>query len=119
MSAVLVGCLDRSGSVAVADESKQVSAIEKLGGTATVDAEGSITMVKLSRAQVADNDLRQLKGLSNLRALWLTGTPITDKGLKYLNGLENLRELSLVSTDVTDKGIEKLQKALPNCKIHH
>ena len=33
--------------------------------------------------------------------------------------LANLEELWLGKTQVTEEGLEKLQQALPNCKIEH
>ena len=44
---------------------------------------------------------------------------ITDAGLEHLKGLTKLRSLRLSGTKVTHEGVNKLQQALPNCKIAH
>jgi hypothetical protein len=50
----------------------------------------------------------------------ITAVPcINDDGLEYLKGLKNLRVLLIRWTKVTDAGVEKLQQALPNCRIAH
>jgi len=44
---------------------------------------------------------------------------VTDAGLENLKGLTRLQSLYLWGTEVTDAGMQGLQKALPNCSIHH
>jgi hypothetical protein len=68
---------------------------------------------------ITDADLEHLKGLGQLRKLYLGGPGITDHGLEHLKGLNQLQELQLICTAVTDRGTEELQKALPKCKIIH
>ena len=41
----------------------------------------------------------------------------TDAGIQHLKSLTNLKELCVTKTQVTDDGVEKLQQALPNCKV--
>jgi len=69
--------------------------------------------LNLYRTQVSDTGLKKLAGLKDLG-----GTQVTDAGLKELAGLKSLRELNLGFTKVTPAGWNKLQKALPSCKIH-
>ena len=46
------------------------------------------------------------------------GTQITDAGLVQLKGLTKLQSLDLSGCEnITDTGIAELQKALPNCEI--
>jgi hypothetical protein len=45
------------------------------------------------------------------------GTEVTDAVLEHLKGLSQLRWLFLDGTQVTDAGVKKLQQALPNCNI--
>ena len=66
-----------------------------------------------------DNGLEHLKQLTKLEVLSLKDTQITDAGLIHLEELSNLERLDFEGTQVTDEGVEKLQKALPNCTIHH
>jgi hypothetical protein len=49
----------------------------------------------------------------------LSGTDVTDAGLKELANLQNLTRLSLCDTKTSDAAVEKLQKALPKCRISH
>jgi hypothetical protein len=63
--------------------------------------------------------LEHLSGLSQLRKLNLYDSGMTDAGLKYLAGLAQVRDLNLQRNQVTLAGIRKLQKALPDCVIHH
>ena len=65
----------------------------------------------------ASAGLEHLKGLTKLGYLNLWSTKVTDAGLVHLEGLTNLKGLNLRKTQVTDAGVEKLQQALPKCKI--
>ena len=60
-----------------------------------------------------------LKGLTNLRELYLGGerSTITDAGIGHLMGLAKLTRLWLNGTQVTDAGVVALQQALPECEI--
>jgi hypothetical protein len=71
----------------------------------------------LEGTQVTDAGLRHLHGLSGLRYLNLCETRVTDAGLAHLNGLAQLKELQLADTNVTTEGVNRLQRALPKCKI--
>lgn len=53
-----------------------------------------------------------------LEFLNLVGTQITDEGIKNLKGLKNLRKLYLWQTDVSEKGIQYLKNSLPKLEIH-
>ena len=52
-----------------------------------------------------------------MQTLLLQGTKVTDAGLGHLKGLTNLRTLYLFLTQITDAGIADLKKSLPNCEI--
>ena len=78
-----------------------------------------LKVLYLNDTQITDAGLAHLAGLKQLEALILDFTQITDAGLGYLAGLTQLQRLELVGTKVTDEGVEKLQQALPNCKIDH
>ena len=71
----------------------------------------------LNNTQVTDAGLVHLGGLTQLVELDLAATQITDAGLFRLGGLSRLRSLTLGKTQVTDAGVQRLQKALPKCKI--
>ena len=73
----------------------------------------------LSFTQVTDAGLEHLKGFTQLQQLNLAGTKVTDAGLEHLRGLTQLQYLFVNSTQVTGTGVNKLQQALPKCKISH
>ncbi len=53
------------------------------------------------------------------RWLWKCfGNSPVDSGLEHLEKLTSLEWLHLNDTQVTDAGIEKLQRALPKCRIY-
>ncbi len=66
----------------------------------------------------ADIGPENVKGLRQLRELWLTGRKVTDVRLKHLAGLTQLQTLSLGGTQVTDAGLKYL-KALTQLRTLH
>jgi hypothetical protein len=77
----------------------------------------NVVHVDLDNSGATDAELKHLKGLDQLRWLYLKNTQVTNAGLEYLKGLGKLQWLYLKNTQVTDSGIKNLQKALPNCDI--
>ena len=67
-------------------------------------------------AAIADR-MRAINDIDRLKAIDLYGTPISDAYLPALYGLDKVQCIDLRDTRVTDEGVEKLQQALPNCKI--
>ena len=110
--------------------------IKQLGGRVTLNANGHVNYVDLSGTRVTGAQLanlkRQLKGMTELRAidlsrtvmrestlnhladlenlqcLDLSGSQVTDRGLGHLTGLKHLRFLSLTSTNCNTKGVQKI-----------
>jgi hypothetical protein len=74
--------------------------------------------LRLCNANVTDAGIEHLKGLNQLIGLNLWGTKVTDAGLENLKRLNRLQHLDLRYTKVTDAGVNKIQQALPNCKIY-
>jgi Leucine-rich repeat (LRR) protein len=66
---------------------------------------------------VTDAELKLVAGLKNLQVLDLSNTAVTDLGLKKLAGMKGLRWLNVSTAGVTAAGLAALQKELPNCKI--
>jgi WD40 repeat protein len=56
-----------------------------------------------------DNDLAELKNLTELRFLGLRASAVTDPGLAYLKPFTKLRGLTLMSTAVGDTGLAHLK----------
>jgi hypothetical protein len=81
-----------------------------------------IEVLDLTGTEIGDDAMPKFETTRNLKSLSLAGTKITDAGLRHLKGLTQLRELWLGSDDrpekVTAEGIKRLQQALPNCKIN-
>ena len=72
----------------------------------------------LHRTQVTDTGLAHLKRLRELQTLDLGETQITDAGLAHLKGLKELQILGLRGCEqVTKEGLTDLRKALPNATI--
>lgn len=78
----------------------------------------SLKWLELANTQVSDSALAHLSGLTELEIVHLGGTQITDAGLPQLAHLRRLKLLKLNSTKVTPAGIQRLQQALPNCRIN-
>ncbi len=74
--------------------------------------------LNLDDTNVDDDSLQHIEGLRRLRSLSLNETRVTDAGLAHLEALTELRELYLCEAHVTDKAVERLQRALPACKIN-
>ncbi|MCA9211680.1 MAG: discoidin domain-containing protein [Planctomycetales bacterium] len=103
-------------SLAVADESAAIAAIEGVGGTVRViaqDSDAKEAAFHLSGKDVTDDGLAGLKEVSNLVWLNLRGTKITDTGLEHLSGIASLTHLHLELTGITDAGLTHL-KGLEN-----
>jgi hypothetical protein len=113
-----------SGRAAEVDfeQAKAVAEIRRLHGRVTVDEKSPdkpVIGVSLASPMVTDVALEHLQCLTQLQSLKLAHTHVTDVGLAHLKGLTKLLELYLTGTQVTDAGVEKLQQALPRCRIKH
>jgi hypothetical protein len=78
-----------------------------------------LRVLSLYQTTIRNSDLEHLKGLNQLQNLSLGATKVTDDGLEHLIGLSQLQKLNLTKTKVTDTGVDKLQRALPQCKIDY
>lgn len=78
----------------------------------------NLQRLDLDDTSITDGALIHLKGLPVLQWLWLNNTRITNAGLKHLAGLRSLEYIELEGTQVTPGGVQKLQQALPQCKIY-
>ena len=71
----------------------------------------------LADTRITDAGLVHVSRLTQLYSLDLENTQISDTGLAHLTGLSQLLVLQLLNTRTTGAAVEKLQQALPNCKI--
>ncbi len=108
-------------------ELRTVIAINHFGGTVDshfppADArQWYIIRIHLAGTRLTDADLLRILDPADphnkVNTLDLAGTTVTDVGLAHLKRFVTLRTLNLTATSVTDAGVDKLQNALPNCKI--
>ena len=77
----------------------------------------NLRVLHLEKTTTTDAMLAQLKALKNLTYLNLYGTQVTDAGLPQLNPLTNLASLYVFETKVTDAGIAALKQALPKVRV--
>jgi len=105
-------------------EQMVIQKIQNWGGSVETE-NGRIISIKLSGRAVTDEEVRQLRNLTQLRRLSLDGSAVTDHGLASLRGTPkephsvNLEFLSIRDTAVTDDAIKYFRKMLPECEILH
>jgi Leucine-rich repeat (LRR) protein len=89
-----------------------------LDGTAISNIEPLRGLSNLESLELGDtpvSDLSPLRELRNLKSLSIYGTRVTD--LVPLEGLTSLGELRVEKSAFSQPQLNKLQQALPNCKI--
>ena len=93
------------------ESSDPVTALKQMGAQLTLDDQGEVVGVGLSfNSKIDDSRLALLKGLTNLKTLWLVDTRISDAGLLHLEGLVKLEQLNLASTRIRDAGLVHLKR---------
>jgi hypothetical protein len=71
----------------------------------------SVIWLDFSGIEITDAELEHLlKGLNQLKFMYLSGTNVTDSGLKFLNRLSQLNGLDLANTKITDAGLEDIKE---------
>jgi hypothetical protein len=134
--------LAASAGWAADDEKVAETKVKELGGRVQRDcgAPGQpVVDVNLAGTKVADDDLKHVPHMKELKHLNLSGTGVTDAGLKHVAGLTKLeflvlpvritdaglvhlkkltglKDLSLLNSQVTDKGLASL-KHLANVEV--
>lgn len=80
----------------------------------------SLRRLDLANCDITGAGLRHLSGLTGLQNLNLTLTPVADDGLQHLSGMTELRSLGLASTQCTGTGFEHLTalKKLESVNFH-
>jgi hypothetical protein len=64
-----------------------------------------------------DDAMVGVRQLTQLQSLQLWDAQISDAGLEHLHSLQNLTTLSVRQAGVTQAGLDRLQQALPKCRI--
>ena len=72
----------------------------------------------LTGGWVTDDSIHRLNGMTTLQSLQLEGPNITDAGILKLKHLTTLEFLDVRRTKVTDTGIAELMKRLPALKVN-
>lgn len=70
----------------------------------------NLRVLVIDKSHITDEGLRRLSGLANLEVLELDHAPIHGDGLKYLAPLNNLKLISLRGTPLEDRGLPHLAK---------
>jgi hypothetical protein len=94
------------------EQERAIARIEKLGGKVEVDDTSPgkpVIRVDLHGTKATDDDLKQLKALTQLQKLNLGWTEVGDAGLEQLKGLTKLQRLVFDNTKVTDAGVKHLK----------
>jgi hypothetical protein len=68
-------------------------------------------------SRISDAGVAHLKGMTNLRRLFIYGGSISNKSIETLKGLSKLEAITFKDTAVTDGGILELRETLPKAKI--
>jgi hypothetical protein len=110
--ALLAGC-----SAPPPEHTAAISRMQGLGGK-VLFADGGFR-VNLSNSRVADDDLKELRNIQNLKGLDLTNTRITDQGLKQIEALKSVTSLTLTGTPTTRDAREALRKARPDMTVRN
>lgn len=82
-----------------------------------IDLFCDVRHVYLQTSNVTEADLPMLVNLRKMNLLAIWGHQISD--LSPLESMSELEYLNVMSKNVSDQQVERLQRALPNCMIHH
>jgi hypothetical protein len=76
-----------------------------------------LVRLELQYTGIGDAGLQFIKELPALRYLNLSGTPVTEKGISDLKGLRNLKKIYLYLTQVNRTNWIALQQAFPETQL--
>jgi len=93
----------------VPPEQEAVEAVEDVGGSVKIDADGQVIEVDLSRTAASDRLLVLLAALPRLRVINCRDTSVNGDGLAYLSDLSELTTLYLVGSELDDEGLKKIE----------
>jgi hypothetical protein len=113
--AALVAATGGCGSGASPEHKAAISKIQELG--AEVNFKRGGYEVVWSGDEITNDDLANLKKISNLKSVDLRGTPITDEGLVHVESITTLEFINVQRTSVTAEAADALRKKLPNTDV--
>ena len=94
------------------------AALKAVGGSLQRDPlTGKVTVLKLARTTIDNNDLEHLALLFQPRELDLSDTDITDKAWPHLSGWTSLRKLNLRRTRISADTVKGLKRYSPGLEI--
>jgi len=82
-----------------------------------IDPERHITIVRLNKCNITDDDLIRLVPLSHLRELDLSNTDITDEAIPTILSIKSLQYLTIKDTKITPKGVMQIVKERPDMSV--
>ena len=90
-----------------------------VGGVEEIQRLSRLEKLTLSADNLSSSaDIKRLCRLLSLHELDLTGcSKIDDRAVPYLQKITGLRKLSLEGTGITNDGADKIDDALPNCRV--
>src|ERR1051326_3090252 len=117
MSTLMLGLVVLGLNLQAAEESKgdrerAIAEIKRLGREVVFEDSNSrnaAVQVNLNNTKATDETITRLKGLKELRWLYLANTQVTDGGLENLKAFPELEQLALYRTSITDAGLVHLQ----------
>jgi hypothetical protein len=86
-----------------------VAALQNLGVKLSVNDQGVIQDAEAIKSRLDDAAMAELGRLTELEALDISRSPVTDAGLVHLKGLTNLRRLYLRDLKLTDDALANLK----------
>ena len=91
-----------------------------VGGIEGIRSLSRLERLHLSSKAVTDSDVERISKLPALRELDLSGcSKVDDRAVPLLQRMGNLRRLSLENTGITAKGAERIDDALPHCRVSY
>ncbi len=76
-----------------------------------------LTKLHLEKTGIGDEGLKHLKTLKDLQYLNVYSTKVSDAGLEHLKGLKNLKKLYVWQSQVTPEGMDSLSKAVAGIEV--
>lgn len=124
-----LNALDLSQTPIVDDDLKQLPVLTKLAyiglSTTKVTDRGlenlktlkNLVALNLAQTAITDQGLENLDCWPHLEVVVLEGTKVSDRGLARLQAMKHLKTLTISSPGVTQGAVDRLQQALPECKV--